>query len=83
MSDEGAALLPAPLTLERERHFMHCRRCLMGLPGREVGHDESRMAIVFYCLGSMDLLSKKLSTETHRDMIEGIWNLQSSQLTIA
>ncbi|KIJ17857.1 hypothetical protein PAXINDRAFT_167801 [Paxillus involutus ATCC 200175] len=44
--------LPA---LTKGAHATHCRRCLMGLPGSQVDIDPSKLALAFYCLGSLDL----------------------------
>ncbi|KAG9315698.1 terpenoid cyclases/protein prenyltransferase alpha-alpha toroid [Chiua virens] len=36
-------------------HAAHCNRCLLGLPSTQVDIDPHKLALVFYCLGSLDL----------------------------
>lgn len=50
---DGVTPFPALL---RTAHVSHCKRCLHGLPGSQTELDASRLGVVFYCLGSMDLL---------------------------
>ncbi|KAI0351394.1 terpenoid cyclases/Protein prenyltransferase [Trametes cingulata] len=50
-------------TLARGGHGSHCRRCLIALPFSQVDIDPSRIALVFYCLGSLDILGL-LDTQT-------------------
>lgn len=47
---------PSTPQLQRPGHVRHCKYCLFGLPGTQVGLDASRLAIVFYCIGTLDLL---------------------------
>ncbi|KAJ7119860.1 terpenoid cyclases/protein prenyltransferase alpha-alpha toroid [Mycena epipterygia] len=42
--------------LARDGHVAHVKHALARLPGSLVDLDASRMAIVFYCVGSLDLL---------------------------
>ncbi|KAJ7652606.1 terpenoid cyclases/protein prenyltransferase alpha-alpha toroid [Mycena rosella] len=42
--------------LARAGHIAHVKHALASLPGSQVNLDASRMAIVFYCVGSLDLL---------------------------
>jgi len=42
--------------IERKGHVAHCKRFLAGLPASQITADSSKLAIVFYCLGSLDLL---------------------------
>ncbi|KZT12168.1 terpenoid cyclases/Protein prenyltransferase [Laetiporus sulphureus 93-53] len=61
-------------------HFMHNKLCLSGLPFSQVEVDSSRIAIVFYCLGSMDLLNilESKSTPSERDRWrKWLWEQQS------
>ncbi|PPQ66383.1 hypothetical protein CVT24_007212 [Panaeolus cyanescens] len=45
--------LPA---LSRIGHANHCKRCLTGLPVSQTDMDAQRLALVFYCIGGLDLL---------------------------
>ncbi|CCL99458.1 uncharacterized protein FIBRA_01476 [Fibroporia radiculosa] len=49
--------------LARNSHAMHCKLCLSGLPFSQVEMDSSRIALGFYCLGTLDLLGV-LETKT-------------------
>ncbi|KAJ3512226.1 hypothetical protein NLJ89_g3640 [Agrocybe chaxingu] len=40
----------------RAGHAGHCKRCLTGLPSSQTDVDGSRLALAFYCIGSLDLL---------------------------
>ncbi|KAI0258818.1 terpenoid cyclases/protein prenyltransferase alpha-alpha toroid [Gloeopeniophorella convolvens] len=57
--------LPA---LNNNGHVGHCSRCLGGLPASLVELDTSRMAVAFYCLGTLDLtgLAPRRISETDR-----------------
>ncbi|KAJ7068993.1 terpenoid cyclases/protein prenyltransferase alpha-alpha toroid, partial [Mycena belliarum] len=46
---------PLP-TLSRAGHVAHVKHALASLPGSQVSLDAARMMIVFYCIGSLDLL---------------------------
>ncbi|KAI8986274.1 terpenoid cyclases/Protein prenyltransferase [Trametes punicea] len=50
-------------SLSKAGHASHCRRCLIALPFSEVEVDSSRIAVVFYCLGTLDILDM-LSSKT-------------------
>ncbi|KAI0373782.1 terpenoid cyclases/Protein prenyltransferase [Pilatotrama ljubarskyi] len=50
-------------TLARGGHGSHCKRCLIALPFSQVDIDPSRIALVFYCLGALDILGL-LATQT-------------------
>jgi len=66
--------LPA---LNRAGHAAHCVRCLDGLPASLVEMDASRMAIAFYCLGTLDLTGlteQKISPTDRQSWKEWIWN---------
>ncbi|KII91069.1 hypothetical protein PLICRDRAFT_52738 [Plicaturopsis crispa FD-325 SS-3] len=54
--------------LARVGHAGHCKMCLQGLPASQVDIDASRLALAFYCLGSLDLLAtlEEKSTESDR-----------------
>ncbi|KAH8982280.1 terpenoid cyclases/Protein prenyltransferase [Lactarius akahatsu] len=71
--DLGVGALPA---LNSVGHVAHCRRCLDGLPASLVEMDASRMAIAFYCLGTLDLTGsaeRKISTTDRENWTEWIW----------
>jgi geranylgeranyl transferase type-1 subunit beta len=55
--------------LARTAHARHCKHCLFGLPASQTGLDTSRMAVSFYCIGSLDLLGlvDTDSSETSRE----------------
>ncbi|KAK7464852.1 geranylgeranyl transferase type-1 subunit beta [Stygiomarasmius scandens] len=42
--------------LARIGHAGHVKRCLSGLPDSQTDLDSSRLAVAFYCIGSLDLL---------------------------
>ncbi|KAJ6622692.1 terpenoid cyclases/protein prenyltransferase alpha-alpha toroid [Mycena sp. CBHHK59/15] len=46
---------PLP-SLARAGHIAHVKQALSHLPGSQVDIDASRMAVVFYCVGTLDLL---------------------------
>lgn len=72
-TDLRAGALPA---LNSVGHVAHCRRCLDGLPASLVEMDASRMAIAFYCLGTLDLTGhaeRKMSTTDRENWKEWIW----------
>ncbi|KAF9568753.1 terpenoid cyclases/Protein prenyltransferase [Agrocybe pediades] len=52
MSDQSTQLP----RLARAGHASHCKRCLSGLPASQTDVDASRLALAFYCIGSLDLL---------------------------
>ncbi|KAI0694847.1 terpenoid cyclases/Protein prenyltransferase [Earliella scabrosa] len=65
----------ASLPLLRSGHAAYARRCLIGMPASAVEADASKMAIIFYCLGMLDILgvintqSSDLERETWKDWI--------------
>ncbi|TFK40478.1 terpenoid cyclases/protein prenyltransferase alpha-alpha toroid [Crucibulum laeve] len=71
--------LPA---LARLGHASHCKRCLDGLPDSQTDIDASRLALAFYCIGSLDLLGilKDATPKLDRDREswrEWIWEQQT------
>ncbi|TFK48769.1 terpenoid cyclases/Protein prenyltransferase [Heliocybe sulcata] len=73
---------PEPLPkLSRNGHALHCIRCLSGLPSSQMEMDASRLALVFYCLGSLDLLGvlESKSSNTDREAWrEWVWEQQAT-----
>ncbi|EKM49774.1 uncharacterized protein PHACADRAFT_265451 [Phanerochaete carnosa HHB-10118-sp] len=68
------------LPLNRGGHVGHCKRFLAGLPAGAVEADASRVAIGFYCLGSLDLLGTletKTRPEERAAWIRWMWEQQS------
>ncbi|KAI0299525.1 terpenoid cyclases/protein prenyltransferase alpha-alpha toroid [Russula brevipes] len=66
--------LPA---LNSTGHVAHCVRCLDGLPASLVEMDASRMAIAFYCLGTLDVTGfaeRKISSTDRTSWKEWIWD---------
>ncbi|KAH7872277.1 terpenoid cyclases/protein prenyltransferase alpha-alpha toroid [Lentinula edodes] len=66
--------------LARAAHAGHVKRCLLGLPDSQVDLDSGRMAIAFYCLGSLDLLKMlqdKTSQTDRESWKEWIWEQQT------
>ncbi|KAJ6554922.1 terpenoid cyclases/protein prenyltransferase alpha-alpha toroid [Mycena vulgaris] len=57
--------------LARAAHTAHVKHALARLPGSQVNFDASRMAIVFYCVGTLDLLGV-LQDETN-EMERASW----------
>ncbi|CAK5280367.1 unnamed protein product [Mycena citricolor] len=53
--------------LARSAHLMHVKRALAQLPGQQVSLDSSRMSIIFYCIGTMDLLGVLHQETTEMD----------------
>ncbi|TFK70535.1 terpenoid cyclases/Protein prenyltransferase [Pluteus cervinus] len=73
MSTSSHTELPA---LARAGHAAHCKRCLSGLPGSQVEVDGARLALSFYCIGSLDLLGvffEKTSQFDREEWREWIW----------
>ncbi|KAJ7760507.1 terpenoid cyclases/protein prenyltransferase alpha-alpha toroid [Mycena metata] len=61
-------------------HAGHVNRCLSGLPDSQVEIDSSRLALGFYCIGTLDLLRvvQSKTTETDRNSWrEWIWEQQT------
>ncbi|KAH7912545.1 terpenoid cyclases/protein prenyltransferase alpha-alpha toroid [Hygrophoropsis aurantiaca] len=69
-------LLP-PLT--RISHGTHGRRCLSGLPATQVDVDPSKLALVFYCLGTLDVLDQleKTRIDDKEQWREWLWEQQA------
>ncbi|KDQ62075.1 hypothetical protein JAAARDRAFT_189449 [Jaapia argillacea MUCL 33604] len=73
---QGEALPP----LARGGHTLHCTRCVAGLPSSQTEIDSSRLALAFYCLGSLDLLdtlNAKISDADRESWKEWIWEQQA------
>ncbi|GJE97644.1 terpenoid cyclase/Protein prenyltransferase [Phanerochaete sordida] len=71
-------LSPLP-PLNRSGHVGHCKRFLNGLPAGAIESDASRVAIGFYCLGSLDLLGlleTKTKPEERESWAAWIWEQQ-------
>ncbi|KAE9396109.1 terpenoid cyclases/Protein prenyltransferase [Gymnopus androsaceus JB14] len=67
--------------LTRIAHAGHVKRCLSGLPDSQVDVDSGRMALAFYCIGSLDLLKMvqdKISSSDRESWREWIWEQQTS-----
>ncbi|KAF9464217.1 terpenoid cyclases/protein prenyltransferase alpha-alpha toroid [Collybia nuda] len=75
MSEERFHLPP----LARAGHASHCKRCLSGLPGSQSEVDASKLALSFYCIGSLDLLGAMDTTsQTDRQSWKDwIWEQQT------
>ncbi|KAI9509992.1 terpenoid cyclases/protein prenyltransferase alpha-alpha toroid [Russula earlei] len=64
-------------TFNSAGHVAHCVRCLDGLPASLVEMDASRMAIAFYCLGTLDLTGSaehRISPTDRESWKEWIWD---------
>ncbi|KIM56077.1 hypothetical protein SCLCIDRAFT_17231 [Scleroderma citrinum Foug A] len=68
--------------LLRVGHATHCKRCLTGLPASQVDTDPFKLALAFYCLGSLDLtnqITAGSTKESDRELWrEWIWAQQTS-----
>ncbi|KAF5315135.1 hypothetical protein D9619_007231 [Psilocybe cf. subviscida] len=67
--------------LNRSGHASHCMRCINGLPGSQVDIDGSRLALGFYCIGSLDILGAldEGTRVSERNMWkEWLWEQQTS-----
>lgn len=67
--------------LARAAHASHCNRCLSGLPNSQVDTDASRLAVGFYCIGSLDilgLLEEKTTVTDRESWREWIWEQQTN-----
>ncbi|CAL1713643.1 unnamed protein product [Somion occarium] len=68
--------------LARVAHAGHCNRCLSALPSSHIQIDASRLAIGFYCFGTLDLLgsiyekTKEIEREGWR---EWLWHQQTNR----
>ncbi|KAI9069323.1 terpenoid cyclases/Protein prenyltransferase [Trametes sanguinea] len=70
-----------PGGLLRSGHASHCRRCLIALPSGQVEVDPSRIAVIFYCLGTLDILNQlatQSSEEEREDWRTWLWEQQIS-----
>ncbi|KAI0759362.1 terpenoid cyclases/Protein prenyltransferase [Trametes elegans] len=70
-----------PLPLARGGHGAHCSRCLIALPSSQVEVDPSRIAVAFYCLGTLDileLLNSKSSEHDRESWRSWLWEQQIS-----
>ncbi|RDB14684.1 Geranylgeranyl transferase type-1 subunit beta [Hypsizygus marmoreus] len=68
-------------SLARAGHAAHCLRCLSALPSSQTEVDASRLALAFYCIGSLDLLGvlQEKTTPTDRESWrEWVWEQQTS-----
>ncbi|KAF9046235.1 terpenoid cyclases/protein prenyltransferase alpha-alpha toroid [Panaeolus papilionaceus] len=65
----------SPPLLSRIGHANHCKRCLTGLPVSQTDMDAQRLALVFYCIGSLDLLGmiQDIPDVDRRAWNEWIW----------
>ncbi|EPT00297.1 hypothetical protein FOMPIDRAFT_1030563 [Fomitopsis schrenkii] len=71
---------PVSRTLNRRGHAKLAQLCLSGLPFSQVEVDPSRLAVVFYCLGTLDLLGVLDSQVPEAGRIhwrEWIWEQQT------
>ncbi|TRM62135.1 terpenoid cyclases/protein prenyltransferase alpha-alpha toroid [Schizophyllum amplum] len=66
--------------LARSGHAAHANRCLTALPASQVELDPSKLAIAYYCLGTLDLLGllQTKTSERDRDAWRGwLWEQQT------
>lgn len=74
-------MLPTSLPpLSKGGHATHCKRCLSGLPASQVDIDPAKLALSFYCLGSLDVsgeLEKKTKDWEREHWREWIWGQQT------
>lgn len=76
MSEQDTQL-PA---LSRAGHASHCSRFINGLPATQTNLDPSRLAIAFYCIGSLDLLGElegRISQAERESWREWVWEQQA------
>ncbi|KAF9005545.1 terpenoid cyclases/protein prenyltransferase alpha-alpha toroid [Cyathus striatus] len=70
---------PPPLPrLARSAHAAHCKRCIAGLPVAQTDIDGSRLALAFYCIGSLDLLGVDILQRERDDWKQWIWEQQTT-----
>ncbi|KAF9483403.1 terpenoid cyclases/Protein prenyltransferase [Pholiota conissans] len=77
MTSDASAQLPR---LARTAHAAHCKRCLSGLPASQIDVDASRLALAFYCIGSLDLLgllNEQISAQDRDSWRAWIWQQQT------
>ncbi|KAG1822702.1 terpenoid cyclases/protein prenyltransferase alpha-alpha toroid [Suillus subaureus] len=76
-------MLPTSLPLlSKGGHATHCKRCLSGLPSSQVDIDPAKLALSFYCLGSLDVsgeLEKKTRDWEREQWREWIWSQQTRE----
>ncbi|KAG1751103.1 terpenoid cyclases protein prenyltransferase [Suillus lakei] len=74
-------MLPTSLPpLRKGGHATHCKRCLSGLPSSQVDVDPAKLALSFYCLGSLDVsgeLEKNTRDREREQWREWIWSQQT------
>ncbi|KAF8073552.1 terpenoid cyclases/protein prenyltransferase alpha-alpha toroid [Lyophyllum atratum] len=70
--------MPTLPPLARGGHTAHCIRCLQALPESQTEVDASRMALAFYCIGSLDLLGTIQEKTDREEWREWIWEQQTS-----
>ncbi|KAG1743173.1 terpenoid cyclases/protein prenyltransferase alpha-alpha toroid [Suillus paluster] len=73
-------LLTSLPPLRKGSHATHCKRCLSGLPSSQVDIDPAKLALSFYCLGSLDVsdeLEKKAKDWEREQWREWIWSQQT------
>ncbi|KJA24010.1 hypothetical protein HYPSUDRAFT_39125 [Hypholoma sublateritium FD-334 SS-4] len=66
--------------LSRAGHAAHCKRCLSGLPASQTDIDGSRLALAFYCIGSLDLLGiveEQVSLQERNLWKQWLWEQQT------
>ncbi|KAF8158421.1 terpenoid cyclases/protein prenyltransferase alpha-alpha toroid [Crassisporium funariophilum] len=67
--------------LGRKGHAEHCKRCLRGgLPASQTDVDASRLALAFYCIGSLDLLGileEQIPVADRQLWKEWVWEQQA------
>ncbi|KAF8903087.1 terpenoid cyclases/protein prenyltransferase alpha-alpha toroid [Gymnopilus junonius] len=66
--------------LSRAAHAAHCKRCLSGLPASQTDVDASRLALGFYCIGSLDLLGlleSQVPSGEREDWRAWLWKQQA------
>ncbi|KAL0570569.1 geranylgeranyl transferase type-1 subunit beta [Marasmius crinis-equi] len=66
--------------LRRPGHAGHVKRCLVGLPSSQTDNDGARLALAFYCIGSLDLLgviNEKVPPDERDSWRSWIWEQQT------
>ncbi|KAF8817049.1 terpenoid cyclases/Protein prenyltransferase [Phlegmacium glaucopus] len=64
----------------RTGHAAHCKRCLTALPASQTDIDGSRLALAFYCIGSLDLLGvleEQIPIKDRQLWQEWLWHQQA------
>lgn len=72
---------PSFPALARTAHISSAKRCLTALPASQTELDASRVGLVFYCLGSMDLLGalENESDFNRESWKEWLWDQQQTR----